>query len=61
MADHLGLPPSTVQSWKTAGQVPAGHQPAVLERAKALAIDVEPEDVIFPLGRPVESQAVANG
>lgn len=52
MADALGEPPSTVQSWKASGRIPAAKQPAVL----ALDVDREgrkitAEDVIFPFGR----------
>lgn len=52
MADALGEPPSTVQSWKAAGRIPAAKQPAVL----ALRVDKEgaaitAEDVIFPRGK----------
>ncbi|RIA37502.1 hypothetical protein DFR49_3387 [Hephaestia caeni] len=52
MAEHLREAPSTVQSWKTSGRVPAGRQPAVLEKAQELGLDVTAEDVVFPLGRP---------
>lgn len=55
MADHLGEPPSNVQSWKTAGRIPAGKQPKVLEKAIELKLDVVAEDLIFPLGRPSAS------
>lgn len=55
MADRLGEPPSTIQSWKAAGRIPAGKQPAVL----ALSVDkdgspITAEDVVFPLGKPDE-------
>lgn len=50
MAAHLGEPPSTVQSWKTAGRVPASHQPRVLEKALELGLAVTAEDVVYPLG-----------
>lgn len=49
MADHLGEPPSTVQSWKAAGRIPATKQPAVLDKGKELGLPVTAEDVIFPL------------
>lgn len=63
MAELLNEAPSTVQSWKAAGRIPAAKQPAVL----ALGTDrngreITADDVIFPLGRPEESeplQAVA--
>lgn len=51
MANHLGESPSTVQSWKTSGRIPAAKQPKVLEKARELALDVTAEDVMFPLGR----------
>lgn len=58
MAELLGEPPSTVQSWKSAGRIPAKKQPAVL----ALGVDTEgreitAEDVVFPLGRVTEQVA----
>jgi hypothetical protein len=57
MAEHLAEPPSTVQSWKTAGRVPAVHQARVLLKAEALRLSVTAEDVIFPLGRCVSHTA----
>ncbi len=51
MAEHLEEPPSTVQSWKTTGRVPAIKQQRVLEKAAELRIPVTAEDVVFPLGR----------
>lgn len=53
MAERLGEPPSTVQSWKAAGRIPAAKQPAVL----ALGSDkdgrsITADDVVFPFGRP---------
>jgi len=50
MAAHLSEPPSTVQSWKTAGRVPAGHQHKVLVKAAELGIPVTANDVVYPLG-----------
>lgn len=55
MADHLGEPPSTVQSWKAAGRIPAAKQGAVLEKARELELDVAAEDVIFPMGPAPEA------
>lgn len=49
MAEALKEPPSTVQSWKTAGRIPATKQPNVLARAAALGLDVVAADVVFPL------------
>lgn len=51
MADHLDEPPSTVQSWKSAGRIPAGKQPKVLEKGRELGIEITAEDIIFPMGR----------
>lgn len=44
MASALCLPPSTVQSWKDSGLIPAKHQQAVLEKAHELALSVSPAD-----------------
>ncbi len=54
MADLLGEPPSTVQSWKSAGRIPSQKQPLVIQRASAAGITVTADDVVWPLGkRPV--------
>jgi len=50
MAEHLSEAPSTVQGWKSAGRIPAGKQPAVLEKARELCIAITAHDVVFPLG-----------
>lgn len=50
MADALGEAPSTVQSWKNVGRIPAGRQPDILAKAAELGIAVTVEDVVFPLG-----------
>lgn len=52
-AELLGEAPSTVQSWKAAGRIPAQKQPLVLERAAAAGIEISAEDVVYPLGKPV--------
>lgn len=39
-----------MQSWKAAGRIPAGKQPAVLERGRELGIEITAEDVVYPLG-----------
>lgn len=44
MAERLGLPPSTVQSWKDTGRIPAKHQQAVLDKAREANIDLSPAD-----------------
>lgn len=51
MGEALGEPPSTVQSWKSAGRIPAFKQPDVLAKAIELGLEVTAEDIIFPLGR----------
>jgi hypothetical protein len=50
MAAHLSEAPSTVQSWKNAGRVPAGHQHKVLAKASELGIPITAKDVVYPLG-----------
>lgn len=44
MAAALELPPSTIQSWKDTGLIPAKHQQAVLDKARDLGIALEPAD-----------------
>ncbi|MFX4223571.1 MAG: carph-isopro domain-containing protein [Thalassobaculum sp.] len=44
MAEHTGLPPSTIQSWKSSGLIPAHKQSEVLRLAVKLGIDVSPAD-----------------
>ncbi len=51
MADMLGEPPSTVQSWKVAGRIPAHKQPLVIERAADAGHEISAEEVVWPLGR----------
>jgi DNA-binding transcriptional regulator YdaS (Cro superfamily) len=50
MADLIGEAPSTVQSWKKAGRIPAHKQPLVIERAQAAGHNITADDVVFPLG-----------
>lgn len=59
MARLLGASPSTVQSWKASGRIPAGKQPLVLETAERAGIEITAEDVIWPLGRPADAAAAA--
>lgn len=54
-AEILGEPPSTVQSWKNAGRIPAAKQPVVLEKFQAAGIPVTLEDIVWPLGRSSEA------
>lgn len=48
----LNRPPSTVNSWKKVGRIPAEAQPDVLRKALELGFPVEPIEIIFPLGVP---------
>lgn len=52
MADMIGEPPSTVQSWKTAGRIPSQKQVLVIEKAQAAGVEVTAEDVVYPMGAP---------
>lgn len=40
----LDKPPSTVQSWKDAGFIPARRQDEVVRKARAVGIVIRPED-----------------
>lgn len=51
MAEILGEPPSTVQSWKNVGRIPAGKQPIVLAKAAELGLPITSDDVVYPMGR----------
>lgn len=42
----LELPPSTIQSWKVAGHIPAWHQPDVLEKGQAAGYPISEADFI---------------
>lgn len=44
LAAALSLPPSTVQSWKDSGLIPAARQQAVLDKARELEVDLNPAD-----------------
>lgn len=50
MAELIGEPPSTVQSWKSSGRIPAQKQPLVIEKANAAGFNITADDVVFPLG-----------
>jgi hypothetical protein len=63
MAEALGEAPSTVQSWKAVGRIPATKQPGVLAAAGRLGIAITTDDVVFPMGRedaPGETTLSAN-
>jgi hypothetical protein len=59
MAALLDEAPSTVQSWKAAGRIPAGKQPLVIATAETAGIEITAEDVIWPLGKPADAGAEA--
>lgn len=58
-ARRLGLPVSTVQSWKTKGQIPSRRQQQVLDRARAHGIAVTPAS-FFENGEENALQAADN-
>jgi len=59
MATLVGRPPSTVQSWKSEGRIPAKEQPNVLEKARAAGFKISADDVVFPLGIPASEISVS--
>jgi aspartate carbamoyltransferase catalytic subunit len=61
MAEKLGEPPSTIQSWKTVGRIPSAKQPLVLARAAELGLAVTLEDVIFPFGKTEPRKSTPSG
>jgi hypothetical protein len=48
MAERTSLPPSTIQSWKVTGLIPAHRQLEVMQHAKRLGIALKPEDFFPP-------------
>jgi DNA-binding transcriptional regulator YdaS (Cro superfamily) len=44
MADIINVPPSTVQSWKDAGVIPARRHQAVLDAARENEVAITPAD-----------------
>jgi len=38
--------PTTVQGWKARGNIPARHQPAILEKAAAAGVELSPADFL---------------
>lgn len=59
MAEMIGEPPSTVQSWKKSGRIPAAKQPLVIDRANAAGHFITADDVVFPQGRAAPTSKVA--
>lgn len=57
IADMIGEPPSTVQSWKAAGRIPAHKQHLVIERVLAAGHAITAEDVVWPMGSPATQVA----
>lgn len=56
MADMLGEAPSTVQSWKAAGRIPAHKQPAVIAKLTEAGKEITADDVVWPMGKPTPEQ-----
>lgn len=54
LARVLGKPPTTVQSWKDAGHIPAKHQGDVLAAATANGIPLTPADFFPPAPEPAQ-------
>lgn len=54
----LNRPPSTIQSWKTSGFIPARHQAHVLDVAKREGITITPADL---MGVPVHKSGPSAG
>ena len=52
IAECLGEPPSTVQSWKSSGRIPAQKQSLLIERFAEIGVTVSADDVVWPMGRP---------
>ena len=48
MAADTGYPPSTIQSWKSSGLIPASRQVGLLGHARRLGVDLEPADFFPP-------------
>lgn len=46
MATAIGKPPSTVQSWKDSGFIPARHQPGILEAGQSLSPPLTASDFL---------------
>lgn len=57
-AAMLAIAPSTVQSWKLAGLIPAKHQAHLLAVAQSRGIALKPDD-FFALAAPAAKDAAA--
>lgn len=53
----LGLPTSTVQSWKDSGYIPAKQQQPVLDAARANGMALGPEDFFDRPGEASEAES----
>lgn len=51
MATKTGLAPSTINSWKKAGIIPAKHQQLVIDKGAEHGIKVKPSDFFEPQPR----------
>jgi len=59
MASLVGEAPSTVQSWKSAGRIPAHKQQGVITRVREAGHSITASDVVWPMGAPVAEQVAA--
>jgi hypothetical protein len=59
LAAAIDLPPSTVQSWKDTGLIPAKHQQVVLDKARETNIDLTPDDFFETPESSTQPQAAA--
>lgn len=50
LARCLGLPKSTVYSWRQAGVIPAKHHASIMAAAQAEGIELSPADFMAPSG-----------
>lgn len=56
LADAIGCRQNVISGWKKRGFVPAPQQPKVLEVARALGIDLSPDDFFdLPADSSVEA------
>lgn len=57
MARDLQRPASTIHRWKSAGRIPATEQAEVLAAALKKGLDINTDNIVFPLGRSFTSDA----